>query len=165
MSTSAPGQVIIDAALVRRMMREGIPFCRKLDADLVEVGPEGATARLPYDERLVGNPESGLLHGGVITSLVDTVCGMAVIAALRVPTVVATLDLRIDYLKPAVPGKDLLATAECYKTTRHIAFVRGLAHHGDRDDPVATCAATFMIRSSETTPMAKLAAEQMANAG
>jgi acyl-coenzyme A thioesterase PaaI-like protein len=57
----------------------------------------------------------------------------------------ATLDLRIDYLRPAAALKDLLAEAECYRVTRHVAFVRGVCHQGDAERPVANLTATFIV--------------------
>ena len=60
----------------------------------------------------------------------------------------ATLDIRIDYMKPATPNIDLLVTAECYKQTKTIAFVRAVAYHEKEDDPVATSVATFMMGTS-----------------
>ncbi len=65
---------------------------------------------------------------------------------------IATLDLRIDYMKPATPGKDLLARAECYKLTRNVAFVRGVAYHDDPSDPIATSVATFMLSAPDREP-------------
>lgn len=125
-----------------------VPHIRELGMHAVAVGAEGVVMCQPYQERLVGNPETGVLHGGVVTTLIDSACGLAVLAAMDSPGPIATLDLRIDYLKPAAPGKDLLATAHCYKLTRHIAFVRATAHHEDADDPVAAAQATFIIKAS-----------------
>jgi len=79
------------------------------------------------------------------------VSGLAVVSAIvgeeKVlnPGNVATLDLSIDYMRPATPGETVIGTATCYKTTHHIAFVRAIAHDGDINDPVAMCQATFMI--------------------
>jgi acyl-coenzyme A thioesterase PaaI-like protein len=56
----------------------------------------------------------------------------------------ATLDLRVDYLRPATPGKTVVGRGECYRITRSIAFVRGQAHDGDPADPLAHVAGTFM---------------------
>jgi acyl-coenzyme A thioesterase PaaI-like protein len=65
----------------------------------------------------------------------------------------ATLDLRIDYMKPATPHKDLMVRAECYKMTRNIAFVRATAFQEDLLDPVATSVASFMMGTpSERKP-------------
>jgi uncharacterized protein (TIGR00369 family) len=104
--------------------------------------------RLPFSEALVGDPERGFLHGGAMTTLLDTLGGAAVLALER--TVQATLDLRVDYLRPAVLGADLIAEAACYRHTRHVAFVRGRCHQGDPDKPVAELTATFVLADPET---------------
>ncbi len=104
------------------------------------------TLALPYDEKLIGNPQTGVLHGGAITAVLDAACGVAVFAKLVDLIPVATLDLRIDYLKPASPGKDVYARAECFKVTRSIAFVRCDAfHEGSEADIVAVANGTFML--------------------
>ncbi|MFW5926104.1 MAG: PaaI family thioesterase [Myxococcota bacterium] len=123
-----------------------VPHNAALGLRAVDCGPGWATLELPYDDKLVGNPETGVLHGGAVTSLIDATSGMSVFMALMKPTRIATLDLRIDYLRPATPGQGVLARAECYKVTRQVAFVRGVAHHAeDPDDPIASAAGTFMI--------------------
>lgn len=125
-----------------------IPHNRALGIEFVDAEPGSATLRLPYSERLIGNPDTGTLHGGVITSLIDSAAGLAVFCALAEIETIATLDLRIDYMKPATPEHALLARADCYKRTRSIAFVRAVAYHEDLADPVATAAAAFMRGSS-----------------
>lgn len=122
-----------------------IPHCRLLGLRLSALEPGKGTAILPYDRRLVGNPRTGVVHGGVITTLLDTLSGIVVMTAVPEGTSLATLDLRIDYLRPATPGQPIRGTAECYKLTPNIAFVRGVAYHTDRDDPIARCTGTFML--------------------
>src|SRR3569833_2821949 len=85
------------------------------------------------------------LAGGVVTTLLDHVCGMAVWTALDRSTSIATLDLRIDYMRPAKPGLDLLARARCYKLTRSVAFVRAWAYGEGPDDAVAAAPAAFVL--------------------
>jgi uncharacterized protein (TIGR00369 family) len=109
------------------------------------VAPGRARMRLPYGPDLVGDPDTGIVHGGVITGILDHTCGMCVTAALRTPMPIATLDLRIDYMKPAVPGQDIFAEAECVKVGHDVAFVRGLAHQGSREEPIALCTGAFML--------------------
>ncbi len=114
----------------------------------LETGADGAPLfRLPYDYHLIGDPDSGVLHGGVITALLDQTAGLLARpeGAEREEFALATLDLRIDYMGPAVPGEDLLATGECYKRTRNIAFVRAHAFQESLAEPVAACVATFML--------------------
>lgn len=137
----------VDLDALGAMFRDLVPHNRALGLTVVHVAfePATVTARLAYDERFVGNPETGVLHGGVITTLIDTTCGASVFFKLKKPIPIATLDLRIDYLRPAEPGRDVFVRAECFKTTRNVAFVRALAHHDDETDPIASAAATFMI--------------------
>lgn len=133
----------------RNVMQEAftgaIPHVVELGITALSVGEGEAVMRLPYQERLVGNPETGVLHGGVVTTLIDSVCGLAVLAALDVPRRIATIDLRIDYVRPASPGEDVVARAECYKVTSQVAFVRCVAHQGEEEDLVASASGTFMI--------------------
>ena len=143
--TDNPG---FDLDNIRQLVRQGIPHVRALGVDVESVEVGKMTVRLDYQARLVGNPETGVLHGGVITTLLDTVSGLAVHAALQKFLPIATLDLRIDYLRPATPGRTLFAFAHCYKLTRNVAFTRGVAYHDDIDDPIANTAGSFMLSTS-----------------
>lgn len=131
-------------------MHDFVPHNRELGLAVVDFRhPSGELwMRLPYDARLVGNPDDGMLHGGAITTLMDAACGMAVMVRLGTASRIATLDLRIDHLKPGTPGRDVVAHTECYKVTRSVAFVRGFAHHGDADDPIAAVAASFIRKDA-----------------
>ncbi|HEX6959176.1 MAG TPA: PaaI family thioesterase [Ferrovibrio sp.] len=153
----------VDPKLVETIVRKGIPHCGALGIKVVKISREATTLALPYNPDLVGDPTTGILHGGAVTSLIDTVCGMAVFAALQRLQAVATLDLRIDYLKPASAQKELYATAECYKLTRHIAFARARAFHPEApDDLVATCVGAFMIGSSAKPPLPRKVSDNIA---
>jgi len=126
------------------------PHASFLGLEIVSLEHSRGVMRIPYHAELAGNATSGVLHGGVITTVLDAVCGLSVIAALDRTATIATLDLRIDYLKPATPGSAVTAAGHCYKVTRNICFVRAQAYHDDPDDPIAHCAATFMITSERT---------------
>ena len=130
---------------LNRQFERIVPHNRWLGLELVELAPARATFRLPYAEKLVGNPETGVLHGGAISAAMDAACGTAVFQALKKPMFIATLDLRIDYLKPAAPLQAVTLRAHCYKVTRSVAFVRGLAFHDDESDPIASGAGSFML--------------------
>ena len=128
-------------------MLEHVPLMRELNLAVVEVGRGHATFHMAYQVRFIGDPETGVLGGGVITTLIDSVCGTAVQTALRKPVTIATLDLRIDYLRPSTPGSPLYARAECYKVTRHVAFTRATAWNDDPASPLAHSVGTFMLAS------------------
>lgn len=146
-------------ALLNQGFRSMVPHNDALGLEVVDFGPASATLRLPWAEHLVGNPDTGVLHGGAVTSLLDATSGAAVFMKLMAPVPIATLDLRIDYLRPASPHEPLLARADCYKLTRNVAFVRAVAHHGDETDPVAAATATFMVRTRGKSVVDRMAAK------
>ena len=117
---------------------------------LDRAAPGEAWSSLPYRPVFVGDTETGVLHGGVVTAMLDESCGMAVQLALDGTRAIATLDLRIDYQKPATPGLDIKAHSVCYRVTRSIAFVRSTAYQESEDDPVATATACFMVGANRT---------------
>ncbi|BDW98754.1 PaaI family thioesterase [Maricaulis maris] len=123
----------------------GSPHAAALGLSLQSLTPGHAVMRARYDDSLIGDPEAGTLHGGVITALLDHACGMAAFAGFGAKDTPATLDLRIDYMRPAKPGLDVTAEASCLKSHGLVAFVRATAHDGDPDDPVAIAQAAFMI--------------------
>ncbi|WP_343520128.1 PaaI family thioesterase [Sphingomonas sp.] len=107
-------------------------------ADWCELG-------LPYADSLIGDPARGVIASGPIVALLDMATSVAVWMKRGGFLPHATLDLRVDYLRPATPGREVIGRGECYRVTRSIAFVRGIAHDGDPEDPVAHVAGTFMF--------------------
>lgn len=108
---------------------------------------DAVTLRAPYREDLVGDPDTGVLAGGLVTAMLDHVGGLAVWVALGRFQPIATLDLRVDYMRSAEPGRDLLARARCYRLTHSIGFVRAFAYEDDPDNPVAAAQAAYIINS------------------
>lgn len=127
------------------LLVDGSPHAVALGLKLVSLTPGQAVMCAPYSPALIGDPHSGILHGGVITALLDHVCGLAAFSGFGGHDTPATLDLRLDYMRPARPGLDVTAEAVCLKSHGLVAFVRATAHDGDIDDPVATAQAAFMI--------------------
>lgn len=131
-----------DALLANFM--QAIPHSNECGMIIDQLDEHGAVAHLPYREQWLGDTSRGLVHTGIIISLVDTISGLAALAAIGRFEPVPTLDLRMDYLRPAVPGKTLRARAGCYRLTRSIAFVRASAWQDDEREPVAVSQSTFM---------------------
>lgn len=142
MSPSRPSLSFDDA---QRFLTEMVPHAQALGMHLLTCADGRVSGEQPYHDRLIGNPDNGVIAGGVVTTLIDSVCGLAVLSKLRVLRRVATLDLRVDYLRPAQPQHSLHCVAECYRVTRHIAFVRATVDDGEQDNPLATASGTFVL--------------------
>ena len=126
-------------------LMSAMPYCRALGIEIRAVGPGWAEATVAWRDDLVGDPATGVLHGGVVSALMDTACGSAVAGHPAAGIGTATLDLRIDYLRAATPGRRLTARADCVRVTRSIAFVRATAHDGEGETPVATASGAFTV--------------------
>lgn len=131
-----------------RAMIQFTPQAKAIGMEVTRIEPARVWGRVPYLPELIGDPETGVIAGGVITTFLDTICGTAAVAAMEHPTTVATIDLRIDYMRAAAPGRDVLAEAHCYKLGRSIAFVRAVAYEDSADDPIANVACAFMVNAN-----------------
>ena len=134
---------------IARQFISSLPHARALGLDVAEIAPGRAVFTMPYDVQLIGDPETGVMAGGAVSALLDTTCGAAVMSHPESAAATATLDLRIDYMRPATPGQTLRAEAECYHVTRSVAFVRAVALDDDRAHPVATATGAFTFRKKE----------------
>lgn len=123
----------------------GIKHSELLGLELVEITRNGLVMKLPYSEAIIGNPETGVIHGGAITTLMDQTLGMAAIRVIMPELDIApTIDLRIDYMRAAEPKREVYALAETYRKTKSVVFTRGVAYQDSPDKPIANCVATFM---------------------
>lgn len=124
---------------------------KQLGIRAIDASKEHILLELPFDERLVGNPETGVIHGGALTTLMDSACGLSVQLALENVEICPTLDLRIDYVTAAVTGLSVFGRASVYRLTDNVVFARGMAFQqldgGER--PIAHCVATFMRLPAE----------------
>ena len=138
-----------DSPLQRvRAMIQFTPQAKALGMEVTRIERARVWGLVPFREELIGDPETGVIAGGVITTFLDTLCGTAAVAAMDHPTTVATIDLRIDYMRPATPQRNVLAEAHCYKLGKSVAFVRAVAYDDAHDNPIAHVAAAFMVNSN-----------------
>lgn len=124
------------------------PQARALGVEITRIERAKAWGSVPYKPELVGDPDTGVIAGGVLTTFLDQVCGAAALAAMDEPSIIATIDLRIDYMRPAKPGMAVLAEAQCYKIGKNVAFVRAVAYEEDPDNPIAHAVSAFMVNSN-----------------
>jgi len=124
--------------------------CQELGIRVVSARENELILELPYHEKIIGNPETGVIHGGAITTLMDTTAGAGVLCGMPEFELCPTLDLRVDYMRSAKPGQSVFARASCYRSTRNIIFMRCEAYQVDRT--VAHCVATFMRMGGKGIP-------------
>ena len=138
---------LVDLPAEARLVMEGffhkIPYQERLGLSIVDYGFARARVRLPFSPTLIGDPENGFLHGGAVTSLVDSASGLAMLLALHSVQRIATLDLRIDYMRPAL-ARDVVCESECFRLTRQVGFVRSVVSQEGADDAIAGGMGTFM---------------------
>jgi uncharacterized protein (TIGR00369 family) len=94
------------------------PYQRFLGVQLVRAEEGLVEIRLPFREDFLRQDGSDWLHGGIVSALADIAGAYAVVTAVGEGSG-ATIDLRIDWLKPARKG-DLLATGRIVKTGNRI---------------------------------------------
>lgn len=124
------------------------PHAKALGLKVTRLSRGRAFGRAPFRDDLVGDPDTGVIAGGVIIAFLDHLAGMAALTMLDQIAPIATLDLRIDYMRAAHPRADVMAAAHCYKLTRSIAFVRAVAYDESEDDPIANATGAFMLSST-----------------
>ena len=133
--------------MFKEQISELPPHAKAIGMEMVSIEGRKCTVCVPYSEHLVGDPDTGVIHGGVITATLDNASGWSIRCHenWQEGLSMATLDIRIDYMKPATPHETLYVEAECYRMGRSVAFVRALAYHDDKEDPVATSVGSFML--------------------
>ncbi|AXI41228.1 PaaI family thioesterase [Sulfitobacter sp. SK011] len=134
-----------DKIKMARQFIQALPHSVALGMEVVDLDDGTAVISMPYAEKLIGDPKTGVVHGGAVSALMDTSCGAAVMSHPSHPAGTATMDLRIEYLRAAKPGQTITTRATCYHVTRSVAFVRATATDEDTDNPVATATGTFTV--------------------
>ncbi len=129
-----------------RLFETMVPFVRFLGMRFVELRGGTAAMEIPFRAELIGNPELPALHGGVVASLLDTCGGAAVWSMLGRNDRVSTVDLRVDYLRPA-RAETVCARASVVRLGNRVGVVELRAYHpGDEDRPVAMGTGVYNVR-------------------
>jgi uncharacterized protein (TIGR00369 family) len=120
--------------------------------EIKEISAEAVLVRMPFNPDFCVDSAQTLLHGGILTALLDSVFGLANFVAIEGVSTMATLDLRVDYLRAAHSRSDVVVRANCYRVTRHIAFNSGsIWFDGHEEDEIARGAASFALTRGDTS--------------
>jgi acyl-CoA thioesterase len=124
-----------------RYSREGIlafaktfPFFRLIGLEVVDVGPGWSKARLPYREDLT--QPAGIIHGGMITTLIDTGIAHALMISDRATDLgpqdgaLVSVDVRVKFLRPVSQGS-VHCDAKVVRRGRHILHAEAIATDDD----------------------------------
>jgi uncharacterized protein (TIGR00369 family) len=138
---------------VEKMQRvfDAIRHCVVLGLKVTKVEGKQLTVALPYSDIIIGNPDTGVIHGGALTTLLDSTCGLSLPLAIGEFQIAPTLDLRIDYMTAATPGLTVYGRAEVYRITQNVIFAKGIAFQDNENKPIAHCVATFMRLPKDIT--------------
>lgn len=130
----------------------------EMNLKIEQANQEGVQIRMPFNPDFCLDEEGTMLHGGVLTALLDSAFGLANFIAIDSIESMATLDLRVDYLRPAKSRADVLVFADCYRQTRHIAFGSGKIWFdtGDKEEVARGTAAFAITRGTSGSFLDKL---------
>ncbi len=129
----------------------------ELGAMIERLDADGIRVRVPFQPIIVGDTGWNVVHSGLLMILLDSLCGISIIQKMAAPSPIATLDLRVDYLRAVPAGEDLYVTANCHKIGRNVAFTTGTIYTNDPEDPAAIANGSFMLGTAgDPPPMATM---------
>ncbi len=116
-----------------------LPFSKLIGMRLEELRPDVAVISIDMRDDL--RQPSGVLHGGVTATLIDTAMAFAVRTRLEMTEATATIDLTVHYLRPHMTGK-FICTAKVVRAGKRI-FTVSADVHGSEGKLIATGLSTY----------------------
>jgi uncharacterized protein (TIGR00369 family) len=136
-------QELDHAAMAKAFFGSQHPLFNAFGIEVVTVANARAEMTMPFSKTLADG--HGALHRGTLVTLLDTTCGLAIFSALGSLRPIATIDLRVDYLRPIPAGSGLRAVVECTGWTDGVAFIAGRGYAPGDELPLATVSGCFAI--------------------
>lgn len=131
---------------IKEVVETKIPFDLFLGVEVECAEKNFARLRLPFRPEFIGDPRRPALHGGVISMLIDTCGGTAVWASVNIRDSIATIDMRVDYLRPA-PPEDIIAEARVKLLGNRVGNTQIIVYAAsDPDHIIAEGRAVYNIR-------------------
>src|SRR6185436_20929604 len=123
-------------------------FMRTLGAVLESVESGIVTITCAFDEGLT--QQHGLLHGGVVASLVDVACGYAALSVMPAGQEVLTVEFKVHFLKPAKTDR-MIAVGQVVQAGRTLTVCEGSVFDATRTRLLARMTATMMAVAATAT--------------
>lgn len=141
--------------LIKHITEEAVPFNRELGLTLLTADDGKASLRFDFQEKLVGNFITHVLHGGVISAVLDVVGASAVMSTFDRENPLhglGTVDMRVDYLRPGA-GAYFIATGKVMRPGRILSAAR-MELVNDQNDLIAIGTAIYRVsrKAGETPP-------------
>lgn len=131
--------------IFKKILEEVAPFHKLFKTKLLEIDDDYIKMFFPFREDFIGDPRGKRLHGGYVSVIADITGGAAAMTKMTSPDDnVATIDLRIDYLKPG-KAKDVIAEAKVVKSGTRIIVVDVNIYQGEKEDLIAIARGSFNI--------------------
>jgi uncharacterized protein (TIGR00369 family) len=145
-SIDPPISMHIDPQAFIHLMETIVPLHQYLGVKFLEVRNGYARLLIPFRPEWVGEPRGKRWHGGLIATALDSVGGAAAMTTLAsFDDRVATIDMRVDYLRPSGP-QDLVAEGEIIRNGNSVIVARMWACHPGNPDILAEGRAVFRVR-------------------
>ncbi len=124
---------------------------RDLGLTLKKVEKNIARVLLPFQSKHADLLEDGSLHTSTIATAIDSACGCAVMLHLGKPTAIATVNLRIDYMRKPEPGHGLIIESSCYQCADEFIYVGAAAYQVNSE--IMCCNAVGIFKSDTPGPV------------
>lgn len=145
-----------ESTRLKEFMEQRIPFNAFLGMKVTLMGDGEAEMMIPIRPELTGDPFRPALHGGVLSTIADTVGGLAVFTQIGTTRIASTVDLRIDYLRPGQVDQPILARARVIRIGNRVAATQTVVYQNDIDKPIATANAVYNVVTRDQTPQSPL---------
>ena len=142
--------------VLRNIYEVGLPFNRLIGMKVVELDKDNISMKIERRDELIGNPLRNILHGGVISSVIDVVGGLTASVGLLQQLAdssieevekrfskMGTIDLRVDYLRGG-HGQEFLCSGSLLRTGNKVAVTR-MEFRNEKDLLIAVGTGTYMV--------------------
>jgi uncharacterized protein (TIGR00369 family) len=136
-----------DWSLLKKVCEQQIPFNRHLGITVERMEPGVAELRLPFKEEFIGDTSRPAIHGGVISTLVDTAGAVAAYTQLTPEDRLSTVDLLVDYLAPATRA-ELRAEAHVVRMGNRVVLAHVTVRQNHSEEIVAHGRVVYNIARS-----------------